>query len=82
MPNGLSSLCEGRKGDAELIHDDDGTPDGMKVDMEENVYCTGPGGVWVTDPKGNHVGRILIPEHLRQFCVRRERHENYVLHRH
>ena len=53
---------------AELIHDDDGTPDGMKVDVEGNVYCTGPGGVWVTDPQGNHLGRILIPEHCANFA--------------
>ena len=48
---------------AELFHDDPGAPDGIKVDVEGNVYCTGPGGVWVTDPQGNHLGRILIPEH-------------------
>jgi gluconolactonase len=47
----------------ELIHDDAGAPDGMKVDVEGNVYCTGPGGVWVMDSQGNPLGRILIPEH-------------------
>lgn len=34
-------------------------PDGMKVDMEGNVYCTGPGGVWVIDKEGEHLGTIL-----------------------
>ena len=53
---------------AELIHDDPGGPDGMKVDVEGNVYCTGPGGVWVTDPKGNHLGRILTPEDCANFA--------------
>ena len=53
---------------AELIHDDDGAPDGMKVDVEGNVYCTGPGGVWVMDPLGNHLGRILTPEHCANFA--------------
>ena len=24
-----------------------GVPDGMKVDVEGNVYCTGPGGIWI-----------------------------------
>ncbi len=28
-----------------------GHPDGMKCDVEGNVYCTGPGGIWVIDPK-------------------------------
>ena len=41
------------RGDAE------GVPDGMKVDVEGNVYCTGPGGVWILDPAGNHLGNIL-----------------------
>lgn len=36
-----------------------GAPDGMKVDAEGNVYCTGPGGIWVIDPQGTHIGTIL-----------------------
>jgi gluconolactonase len=31
----------------------------MKVDVEGNVYCTGPGGIWVIDPQGQHIGTIL-----------------------
>ncbi|MDA0733456.1 MAG: SMP-30/gluconolactonase/LRE family protein [Chloroflexi bacterium] len=34
-------------------------PDGMKVDVEGNVYCTGPGGVWVLNQEGKHLGTIL-----------------------
>ncbi len=36
-----------------------GGPDGMKVDVEGNVYCTGPGGIWVMTPEGEHIGTIL-----------------------
>jgi gluconolactonase len=36
-----------------------GFPDGMKVDVEGNVYCTGPGGIWVLSPEGEHIGTIL-----------------------
>ena len=36
-----------------------GLPDGVKVDAEGNVYCAGPGGVWVLDPSGKHLGTIL-----------------------
>ena len=39
-----------------------GVPDGMRVDTKGNVYCTGPGGVWVWDPEGKHIGTILLPE--------------------
>jgi len=36
-----------------------GIPDGMKCDVEGNVYCTGPGGIWVINPEGVHIGTIL-----------------------
>ena len=36
-----------------------GVPDGMKVDVEGNVYCTASGGVWVVDASGKHLGTIL-----------------------
>jgi gluconolactonase len=35
-------------------------PDGMKVDREGNLYCTGPGGIHVIAPKGNLLGRIKL----------------------
>jgi sugar lactone lactonase YvrE len=40
----------------------DGVPDGMKVDAEGRVYCTGPEGVWVFDASGHHLGVIRLPE--------------------
>ena len=39
-----------------------GVPDGMRVDVNGNVFVTGPGGIWVWDPDGNHLGTILLPE--------------------
>ena len=40
----------------------DGVPDGMKVDVEGRVYCTGPGGTWVFAPDGRRLGIIRTPE--------------------
>ena len=40
----------------------DGVPDGMKVDVEGRVYCTGPGGTWVFAPDGTRRGIIRTPE--------------------
>jgi gluconolactonase len=40
----------------------DGVPDGMKVDVEGRVYCTGAGGTWVFAPDGTHLGIIRTPE--------------------
>jgi gluconolactonase len=37
--------------------------DGMKVDVEGNVYCTGPGAIEVFDPLGKPLGRIICPEY-------------------
>ena len=40
----------------------EGVPDGMKVDVEGRVYCTGPGGTWVFAPDGSRLGIIRTPE--------------------
>ena len=39
-----------------------GAPDGMKVDVEGNVYCTGPGGIWVMNSEGKALGIIGLPD--------------------
>jgi gluconolactonase len=39
-----------------------GVPDGMKVDEKGNVYSTGPGGLWIIAPDGEHLGTILSSE--------------------
>lgn len=40
-----------------------GVPDGMKCDIEGNVYCTGPGGIFVHAPDGKVLARIKTPGH-------------------
>ena len=44
---------------ADLRGDEPGVPDGMKVDVEGNVYCGGAGGIWIIDPHGKKLGRIV-----------------------
>jgi gluconolactonase len=39
-----------------------GVPDGLKVDLQGNVYSTGPGGVWILSPDGKVLGKISVPE--------------------
>ena len=39
-----------------------GAPDGMKVNQAGNIYCTGPGGLWIIDRRGKSLGRITLPE--------------------
>ena len=45
-----------------------GAPDGMKVDIEGNIYCTGPGGIWMISPDGAHLGTINFPEIPANLC--------------
>jgi gluconolactonase len=40
-----------------------GVPDGMKCDIEGNVYCTGPGGTYVHDTEGKVLARVKTPGH-------------------
>jgi gluconolactonase len=47
----------------QLTGPEPGVADGMKVDVEGNVYCTGPAGIHVMAPDGSLLGRIKIPGH-------------------
>jgi gluconolactonase len=53
---------------ADLRGDEPGVPDGMKVDVEGRVYCTGPGGTWVFAPDGTQIGIIKTPEVPANLC--------------
>jgi gluconolactonase len=44
---------------ADLGGPESGVPDGMKVDSAGNVYCGGAGGIYILDPKGRKLGRII-----------------------
>jgi gluconolactonase len=47
---------------ANMFSKEDGVPDGMKVDVEGRIYCTGAEGCWVFDSSGNELGIIRLPE--------------------
>ena len=44
---------------ADLTGDAPGVPDGMKVDVEGNVYCGGSGGLWIMDSSGKKLGCVV-----------------------
>ena len=57
---------DGTLTDAKLLYDDTadtrpGNPDGMKVDVEGNIYSAGPGGIWIFSPEGKPLATILLP---------------------
>jgi gluconolactonase len=47
---------------ADLDHPQPGSPDGMKIDMQGNLYVTGATGVWVFTPAGECLGVVVTPE--------------------
>lgn len=59
-------LPDGTLGDdrlfAEMESPASGGPDGMKVDVEGDLYVAGPGGTWVFDADGCHLGTLVTPE--------------------
>jgi gluconolactonase len=42
--------------------------DGVKIDMQGNVYVSGPGGLWILSPEGKHLGTIVAPRHAHNFA--------------
>ena len=46
----------------EVKSDDAGGPDGLKTDESGNVWVAGPGGIWVFDAAGKHLGTVPLPE--------------------
>lgn len=56
-------LEDGTLGDGRVFFDVNdqtgiGAADGLKVDTAGNIFATGPGGVWIFDADGNHLGNI------------------------
>ncbi|HEY1649198.1 MAG TPA: SMP-30/gluconolactonase/LRE family protein [Terracidiphilus sp.] len=60
---------DGTLGNPKLLYDATndsrpGSPDGMKVDVQGNIYSAGPGGVWIFSPEGKPLATIVMPERV------------------
>lgn len=42
--------------------------DGIKVDIRGNVYLSAPGGVWIFNAAGQHLGTITAPKPVHNFA--------------
>jgi gluconolactonase len=42
--------------------------DGMKADVRGNLYLSAPGGVWIYDAHGRHLGTITAPRPVHNFA--------------
>jgi sugar lactone lactonase YvrE len=58
LPNGTPAKQTDRVF-ADLRGSEPGGPDGLKVDTAGNVYSGGSGGIYILDPKGKKLGRIV-----------------------
>jgi gluconolactonase len=59
---------DGTLSGGEVFFDMTGAPgedalDGIKVDVQGNLYVSGPGGLWILSAEGKHLGTIVGPEH-------------------
>ena len=52
-----------RAGAATRLEWPDEAIDGIKICRRGNVFVTGPGGLWILSPEGNHLGTLRGPEH-------------------
>ena len=58
LPDGRIDTASDRV-HCELTGVGEGKPDGMKLDVAGNIYCGGPGGLWVFNAAGRHLGTIV-----------------------
>jgi gluconolactonase len=42
--------------------------DGIKVDVAGNLFVSGPGGLWIISPGGEHLGTIVTPRHVHNMA--------------
>jgi gluconolactonase len=52
---------------AQLTGEGQGAPDGMKIDSQGHLFCTGPGGIHVFDHEARCLGVIHVPEGAANF---------------
>lgn len=53
--------------------------DGMKIDVQGNLYLSGPNGLWIISPEGKHLGTIVGPEHPHNLAWGGENHKTLYL---
>ena len=56
------TISDGRIFASEVEQGHAGVPDGMRLDQVGNLFVVGPGGIWVWNPAGVHLGTIELPE--------------------
>lgn len=75
--------ADGTLTDARMLYDATadpgvGGPDGMKLDVDGNIYSAGPGGLWIFNADGKPLGKLLIPERVSNCAWGPDGHTLYI----
>ena len=65
LPDG--TLTNGRVW-ADVNGEGKGVPDGMKFDSAGNLFCAGPGALYIFDGNANLLGQVPMPEQVANFA--------------
>jgi gluconolactonase len=57
---------------------DEDAIDGIKVDLDGNLYVCGPGGIWLLSPDGEHLGTLKLPEAPHNLAWGGDGHDLYI----
>jgi gluconolactonase len=52
--------------------------DGIKLDLDGNLYVCGPGGIWVISAEGEHLGTLRLPEAPHNLAWGGDGHDLYI----
>jgi gluconolactonase len=52
--------------------------DGLKVDLDGNLYVCGPGGIWIISAQGEHLGTLRLPEAPHNLAWGGDGHDLYI----
>jgi gluconolactonase len=52
--------------------------DGIKVDLDGNLYVCGPGGIWMLSSDAEHLGTLRLPETPHNLAWGGDGHDLYV----
>ena len=55
-----------------------GLVDGVRVDSQGNIWCSGPGGIIILSPKGDKLGHIKTGERVANLCWGNDGHTLYI----
>ncbi|HXC50916.1 MAG TPA: SMP-30/gluconolactonase/LRE family protein [Candidatus Limnocylindrales bacterium] len=66
-------LADGKTGAGEVFFDMTSAPgedaiDGIEVDVNGNLYVSGPGALWILSPSGRHLGSVVTPQHVHNMA--------------